>query len=92
MKSYWKNLSITTYGLWKLRPISKMQINTWLLVENKRNNVVDDGDKDFNEEYIRHKYQPFIIDIPSRRLNSIVRVMNPSIKKTDYNNKKNTTI
>jgi len=35
--------------------------------------VVDDGDKDFNEEYIRHKYQPFIIDIPSRRLNSIVR-------------------
>ena len=37
---------------------------------NKRNNVVDDGDKDFNGEYIRHKYQPFIIDIPSRRLNS----------------------
>jgi len=26
--------------------------------------------KIFNEEYIRHKYQPFVFDIPSRRLNS----------------------
>ena len=25
---------------------------------NRRNNVVDDGDEDFNGEYIRHKYQP----------------------------------
>ena len=41
--------------------------------KNKLNNVVDDGDKDFNEEYIRHKYQPFVIDIPSRKLNSTVR-------------------
>jgi len=41
--------------------------------KDKRNNVVDDGDKDYNEEYIKHKYQPFVIDIPSRKLNSIVR-------------------
>jgi len=38
--------------------------------KKNRRNEIDDGDKDFNEEYIRHKYQPFVINIPSRRMNS----------------------
>jgi len=41
--------------------------------KNKRSIVIDDADQDFNEEYIRHKYQLFVIDIPSRRLNSTFR-------------------
>jgi len=57
--------------------IDEDQINERQLIQeyyriSKRNrrNEIDDDDKDFNEECIRHKYQPFVIDIPSRSLNS----------------------
>ena len=69
---YWKDLDSVEDSWIKEDQINDRQLiqEYYRISKRSRRNEVDDGDKDFNEEFIRHKYQPFVIDIPPRRMNS----------------------